>query len=153
MSEGRKKQKQNPSYKGKGSEIVLVGRQPTSPPALWRVTAERRTRVCFCPLTPAVVVIHGMTDRKPCPSNSPNPVRSETTGRAKTWAAIAESSKSKICPRIRLGYLNAEKHNTRVSKMRLRQGMNSFAPISPVKFKLCPLRPKPSNEFLSKSLP
>src|SRR5260370_36747556 len=61
MSEGRKKQKQNPSYKGKGSEIVLVGRQPTSPPALWRVTAERRTRVCFCPLTPAVVVIHGMT--------------------------------------------------------------------------------------------
>src|SRR5260370_23436565 len=61
MSEGRKKQKQNPSYKGKGSEIVLVGRQPTSPPALWRGTAERRTRVCFCPLTPAVVVIHGMT--------------------------------------------------------------------------------------------
>src|SRR5260370_4878357 len=61
MSEGRKKQKQNPSYKGKGSEIVLVGRQPTSPPDLWRVTAERRTRVCFCPLTPAVVVIHGMT--------------------------------------------------------------------------------------------
>src|SRR5260370_20265972 len=64
MSEGRKKQKQNPSYKGKGSEIVLVGRQPTSPPALWRVTAERRTRVCFCPLTPAVVVIHGMTGAK-----------------------------------------------------------------------------------------
>src|SRR5258707_15176686 len=59
MSEGRKKQKQNPSYKGKGSEIVLVGRQPRRPRLFGGLLQGGALVSAFCPLTPAVVVIHG----------------------------------------------------------------------------------------------
>src|SRR5260370_26960480 len=60
MSEVRKKQKQILPNKGKA---LCMGPRAGShlAPALWRVAAERRIRVRCCLLTPAVVVIHGMT--------------------------------------------------------------------------------------------
>src|SRR5947209_7579504 len=60
MSEVRKRQKQNPANKGKGSAIASAAASLVAP-ALGRVAAEPRTRVLVCLLTPAVVVIHGMT--------------------------------------------------------------------------------------------